>query len=133
MAVNFCGINYFFWYVSQSGYFLKINVIFSFTMIGHFFCLLLDVDAPGTSYMEASILIVSPELLPSQTRKSEQSKLETLKEMFPGVNDVDVAEILKSSASLEEATSRILDCSYAEDILNERGILQNFIFSTIFL
>ena len=83
--------------------------------------------------MEASTLIVSPELLPSQTCKSEQSKLETLKEMFPGVNDVDVAEILKSSASLEEATNRILDCSHAEDILNERGILQNFIFSTIFL
>ena len=53
--------------------------------------------------------------------------------MFPGVNDVDVAEILRSSASLEEATNRILDCSYAEDILNERRILQNFIFSTIFL
>ena len=83
--------------------------------------------------MEASTLIVSPELLPSHTCKSEQSKWESLKEMFPGVNDVDVAEILKSSASLEEATNRILDCSYAEDILNERGILQNFIFSTIFL
>ena len=53
--------------------------------------------------------------------------------MFPGVDNVDVAETLKSSASLEEATNRILDCSYAEDILNERGILQNFIFSTIFL
>jgi len=94
----------------------------------------LDVDGPGPSYMEASTLIVSPELLPSQTCKSEQSKLETLKEMFPDVNDVDVADILKSSASLEEATNRILDCSHAEeDILNERGILQNFIFSTIFL
>ena len=133
MAVNFSGINYFFLYVSQSGYFLKINVIVSFTMICNFFCLLLDVDGPGPSYMEASILIVSPELLPSHTCKSEQSKLETLKEMFPEVNDVDVAEILKSSASLEEATNGILDCSYAEDILNERGILQNFIFSTIFL
>ena len=54
--------------------------------------------------------------------------------MFPGVNDVDVAEILRSSASLEEATNRTLDCSYAEDILNERSInLQNFIFSTIIL
>ena len=42
--------------------------------------------------MEASILIVSPELLPSQTCESEQSKLETLKDVFPGVNDVDVAE-----------------------------------------
>lgn len=40
--------------------------------------------------------------------------------MFPGVDNVDVAETLKSSASLEEATNRILDCSYAEDILNER-------------
>ena len=98
-----------------------------------FFCLLLDVDGPGPSYKEASTLIVSPELLPSRTCKSEQSKFETLNEMFPGVNGVDVAEILKSSASLKEATSRILDCSYAEDILNERGILQNFIFSTIFL
>ena len=126
MAVNFSGINYFFWYVSQSCYFLKTNVIFSFTMICHFFCLPLDVDGPGTSYMEASILIVSPELLPSQTCESEQSKLETLKEVFPGVNDVDVAEILKSSASLTEATNRILDCSYAEDILNETGILQKF-------
>ena len=116
MAVNFSGINYFFLYVSHSGYFLKINVIFSFIMMS-FFCFLLDVDGPG----------------PSQACKSEQSKLETLKEMFPGVNDVDVAEILKSSASLEEATNRILDCSHAEDILNERGILQNFIFSTIFL
>ena len=57
----------------------------------------------------------------------------TLKEMFPGVNDVDVAEILRSSASLEEATNRNPDCSYAEDILNERSILQSFIFSTIFL
>ena len=53
--------------------------------------------------------------------------------MFPGVNDVDVAENLKPSTSLEEATNRILDCLHAEDILNERGILQNFIFSTIFL
>lgn len=53
--------------------------------------------------------------------------------MFPGVNDVDVAEILRSSASLEEATNRNLDCSHAEDILNERSILQNFIFSTILL
>ena len=60
-------------------------------MIRHFFCLPLDVDGPGTSYMEASILIVSPELLPSQTCESEQSKLETLKDVFPGVNDVDVA------------------------------------------
>ncbi|CAH3021043.1 unnamed protein product, partial [Porites evermanni] len=34
---------------------------------------IIDVDGPGTSYMEASILIVSPELLPSQTRKSEQT------------------------------------------------------------
>ena len=95
-------------------------------MICHFFCLPLDVDGPGTSYKEASILIVSPELLPSQTCESEQSKLETLKEVFPGVNDVDVAEILKSSASLTEATNRILDCSHAEDILNETGILQKF-------
>lgn len=102
-------------------------------MICHFLCLLLHVDGSGPSYMEASILIASPELLPSQTCKSEQSKLETLKEMFPGVYDVDVAENLKFSASLEEATNRTLDCSYAEDILNERGILQNFIFSTIFL
>ena len=78
--------------------------------------------------------IVSPKLLPFHICKSEQSRQEiTLKEMFRGVNNVDVAEILKSSASLEEATNRILDCSYAEDILNERRILQNFIFSTIFL
>ena len=78
--------------------------------------------------------IVSPKLLPFHMCKSEQSRQEiTLKEMFRGVNNVDVAEILKSSASLEEATNRILDCSYAEDILNERRILQNFIFSTIFL
>ena len=55
--------------------------------------------------------------------------------MFPGIDNVDVAETLKSSAGLEEATNRILDCSYGEDILNERSILQNFIliFSTIFL
>ena len=99
MAVNFSGINYFFWYVSQSCYFLEINVIFSFTMICHFFCLPLDVDGPGTSYMEASILIVSPELLPSQTCESEQSKLETLKDVFPGVNDVDVAEKRKQIES----------------------------------
>ena len=84
--------------------------------------------------MEASTYIVSPKLLPFHICKSEQSKQEiTLKEMFRGVNNVDVAEMFRSSASLEEATNRTLDCSHAEDILDERRILQNFIFSTIFL
>ncbi|CAH3176231.1 unnamed protein product, partial [Porites evermanni] len=35
---------------------------------------IIDVDGPGPSYMEASTLIVSPELLLSQTCISEQFK-----------------------------------------------------------
>ena len=74
MAVNFSGINYYFfgmlviWLLLKDKFYLLIHHDLSF------FCLLLDVDGPGPSYMEASTLIVSPELLPSHTCKSEQSK-----------------------------------------------------------
>ena len=55
---------------------------------------------------------------------NDDTKISSILQIFPSKSRDDVAEILKASSSLEEATKRILNCSYAETILNERGALQ---------
>ena len=53
----------------------------------------------------------------------DDEKIRSIPQIFPSKSREEVVDILKSSASLEEATNRILDCSNAEDILKERGAL----------
>ena len=54
-------------------------------------------------------MTVSPELLPSRTCKSEQSKLETLKEMFPGVNYQQIQDTLtEAQCDLGSALNKLL-------------------------
>lgn len=59
-----------------------------------------------------------------QTACSDDDRIRRLLQIFPFKSNEEVTEILKSSGTLEEATNRILDCSSAEDILNERSVSQ---------
>lgn len=54
-----------------------------------------DVDGPGPSDMDGSGMTVQPGLLPSQ--QSEQSKLETWKEMFPGIDGQQIQQALSEA------------------------------------
>ena len=54
----------------------------------------------------------------------DDEKVRSILQIFPLKSREEVVDILKSSASVKEATNRILDCSNAEDILKERGAIQ---------
>ena len=79
--------------------------------------------------MEASTLIVFPELLPSYTCKSEQSKLKTLKEMFPGVNDVDVAASLWRSNKSNPGLLIMLKTSWLKEVFYKISYFLQYFFT----
>lgn len=49
-----------------------------------------------------------------------------LQQIFPSKSMEELAEIMRSSSSLEDATNRILDCIHLETILLERGTTHKF-------
>ena len=66
-----------------------------------------DVDGPGPSYMDGSAMTVQSELLLSH--KSEQSKLDSLKEMFPDIDGQQIqAALTEAQCDVGRAVNKLL-------------------------
>jgi len=91
--------------------------------VHNFFFSFLKVSSVSTEVTESAEITEGTECI-ERTKRTESTEItestESLQQIFPCKSRDELAEVMRSSSSLEEATNRLLD---AQNILLERGTL----------